>query len=556
MPMKHDDAMTRRRNPAVCEVLDHRRLLAAVTSGQTVTASLAFPGQVQTYDLLVGAGQPIVVAVGETSAQAFAPSVTIRNPSGSVIASGSGAIGTLVRTNATVGGIYRIDVGDVGGNDVGTYRVTAFTTGAQQTDDENAGVIESGRRRPSDIAPGDLDVWYVDSPGGQSLFTTATDNAAGNPANPSAFIFAPNGTLLAEGTNEIGIILESSLSLPGLYYIVVYEGGADETGRYALSNVVISGPQYSGDPDAAPLGVGVTRAGDLPIGDLDAMPITGFAGRTVAASMTATTGNLQPELLLVDDAGTVVGTASGSTTASLNVTAPSDGRYWLVTRDRAATGGGTYNIRYDLIDPTAPTLTDGILTIAGSDDADTIGIWNDGSTLRVRTNGRTYPFLTPAPATTWWTSQPPRSTRTPSAPTATTRCSAGPETTRSPVAPDETACSVASGMTASTAPPDATSSTAKVATTGSTAAPATTSSTAAGTSTDYSVAKETTTSPAGPATTSSTAIPATTPSRAARGTTSSPAETVATSSSATPAPTPSAVSPATTCSSLSTASST
>lgn len=390
--MKHDDAMTRRRNPAVCEVLDHRRLLAAVTSGQTVTASLAFPGQVQTYDLLVGAGQPIVVAVGETSAQAFAPSVTIRNPSGSVIASGSGAIGTLVRTNATVGGIYRIDVGDVGGNDVGTYRVTAFTTGAQQTDDENAGVIESGRRRPSDIAPGDLDVWYVDSPGGQSLFTTATDNAAGNPANPSAFIFAPNGTLLAEGTNEIGIILESSLSLPGLYYIVVYEGGADETGRYALSNVVISGPQYSGDPDAAPLGVGVTRAGDLPIGDLDAMPITGFAGRTVAASMTATTGNLQPELLLVDDAGTVVGTASGSTTASLNVTAPSDGRYWLVTRDRAATGGGTYNIRYDLIDPTAPTLTDGILTIAGSDDADTIGIWNDGSTLRVRTNGRTYPF--------------------------------------------------------------------------------------------------------------------------------------------------------------------
>ena len=384
--------MPRRRSPAFCHDLEPRRLLAAVISGQTVSGSLLSAGQIDSYELSVAANQPIVVAAGELATSSFAPSVTIRNPNGTVIATGSGSIGTLVRASATVAGTYRIEIGDEGNNDTGSYQLTAFTTGLAQTDDDNAGAIESGRRRPSDISPGDLDVWYVDSPGGQSLFTTVADNAVGSPANPSALIFAPDGTLLAEGTNENGIILEAALSSPGRYCIVVYEGGADESGRYALSNVVLSGPQYSGDPDAAFLDPGVTRSGDLPIGDLDAMPISGIGGQTIAASMTATGGTLQPELLLVDDNGNVVARAGGSTSATLRVTAPSNAQYWLVTRDRNASGGGTYDIRYDLVEPTAPTLAGNILTVTGTDAADTIGIWNDGNTLRVRINGRNHSF--------------------------------------------------------------------------------------------------------------------------------------------------------------------
>lgn len=390
--MNHDDAMHRRRPPVLCEPLDPRRLLAAITSGQTVTASLLAPGQLDSYELLVAAGQPIVVAVGETSNQSFAPIVTIRNPSGSIIASGSGSVGTLVRTNATVSGTYQVVVGDVGDNDIGSYRLTAFTTGPSQTDDDNAGAVESGRRRPSDIAPGDLDVWYVDAVGGQTLFVTVADNAAGNPANPSAFVFGPDGSLLAEGTSEAGVNLDVGMANAGRYYIVAYEGGSDESGRYAFSSVVLPGPQYAGDPDTQPLDLGDTRAGDLPIGDLDAVPVSGFAGQIIAATMTATSGALQPQLILVSPSGQILSSSSGTKSARVQVIAPRDGQYWLVTRDRTGGGGGTYDIRYDLIDPLAPTLNDGILGLSGTAGNDAIGIWNDGSTLRVRMNGRSYPF--------------------------------------------------------------------------------------------------------------------------------------------------------------------
>lgn len=390
--MYDDDAMQRRRPPAIFEALDPRWLLASLSSGQTVTAEMLAFGQVDRYELLVAAGQPIVVAVGETSAQAFAPVVTIRNPSGAVVASGSGPVGALVRANATVAGRYQLEVADVGNDDIGVYRLTAFTTGATQRDDDNAGAIESGRRRPSDIMPGDLDVWFVDAVGEQTLLVTLADNAAGNPANPSALVFGPDGTLLADGSGENGFNRDVRMSAPGRYYVVAYEGGGDEDGRYAFSSVVLAGPQYTGDLDALPLEPGVNRQGDLPIGDLDAMPVSVHAGQTLAATFTATGGTLQPEVILLGRNGEIVAAGSGETSARVQTVAPRDGQYWLVTRDRTAGGGGTYDIRVDLFDPAVPSLRDGVVSISGTPGNDTVGVWNDGSTLHVRTNGRSYPF--------------------------------------------------------------------------------------------------------------------------------------------------------------------
>ncbi|HMO24780.1 MAG TPA: hypothetical protein PKB10_00775, partial [Tepidisphaeraceae bacterium] len=62
-----------RNQDALIDPLEPRWLLAALTSGQTITGTLATAATVDVHTIQATAGQPIVVAVGETSTQAFDP---------------------------------------------------------------------------------------------------------------------------------------------------------------------------------------------------------------------------------------------------------------------------------------------------------------------------------------------------------------------------------------------------------------------------------------------------------------------------------------------------
>ncbi|HMO24781.1 MAG TPA: calcium-binding protein, partial [Tepidisphaeraceae bacterium] len=319
--------------------------------------------------------------------------IQIVAPGGGSVGSASGETGALLNVVAPTTGTYEIRVSDAGSNDTGSYRLTAFTAAATQTDDDNAGPLESGRRRPSDILPGDLDVWYTDLSPGQNFFLTVADNSPNDPGDPSVFVFAPDGSMVASQTSSTGFNLTIAPTQTGRYYVVVYENGQNNDGRYAIASVTAPGQQYAGDPDSLPLTPGETRNGDLPTGDLDAWVIPTNAGATLSFNFARATGNLAPEILLISPDGSIVATDSGATSASIEHIAQQTGDYYLLARSINAQTGGTFNLQFNQTPgSTGPVLNNNILTITGTAAADLIGLWFDGTQLITRINGVNFSF--------------------------------------------------------------------------------------------------------------------------------------------------------------------
>jgi Ca2+-binding RTX toxin-like protein len=380
----------------VVDALEPRWLLAALTSGQTITGTLETAATVHTHTIQATAGQPIVAAVGETTTQAFDPSIQIIAPGGASLGSAGGETGVLLNVIAPTTGTYEIRVSDAGSNDTGTYRLTVFTPAEVQTDDDNAGPLESGRRRPSDIVPGDLDVWYTDLTPGQNFFLTIADNSTNDPGDPAVFVFAPDGSTVAGQTSSTGFNLTIPATQTGRYYVVVFENGQNNNGRYAIASVTAPGEQYTGDPDSVPLIPGETRNGDLPTGDLDAWVIPTTAGDTLSFTLTRATGNLAPEIILVAPDGSIITTDNGATSASIEHVADQTGEYYLLARSINAQTGGTFNLQFNQTPGSSggngPVLSNNILTINGTAFADLIGLWFDGTQLVTRINGENFSF--------------------------------------------------------------------------------------------------------------------------------------------------------------------
>ncbi|MBC7784264.1 MAG: hypothetical protein H7144_10525 [Burkholderiales bacterium] len=329
--------------------LEPRQLFAVLTPGQTVTTTISVIGQQKNWTVPLVAGRAVTVAAGDLGTGSFATQLSLINPSGAVVATNSGNAGAFVTTTALVTGTYTVRLSDVGNNQTGSARVTAFYYASSITDSDDAFAAESGRRRAATIQPGDLDVWTLSASQAQFLSTVATENRSGDVLGIGVQLIGPHGKIVQQKSSDKGVKIDVSNSAAGKYYAVVYEPGSNATGRYGISFARAPGTQYAGDPDTAtPLPANTTRYGDLPGGDIDIFAITIAAGKKLSATVARTTGLLSPELLLIDPTGKVVATVNGSTTATLNYTAVSAGKYWLVARDREADNGGQFSIKYTL----------------------------------------------------------------------------------------------------------------------------------------------------------------------------------------------------------------
>src|SRR5437868_1254173 len=92
---------TRRRfRVAVAELLEPRRLLAAIASGQTISSSISPGSEVESYTFNGTVGGSIIVTVGDTSGNAFYPLVELFTPTGTRLAAGSGQVGASVANYA------------------------------------------------------------------------------------------------------------------------------------------------------------------------------------------------------------------------------------------------------------------------------------------------------------------------------------------------------------------------------------------------------------------------------------------------------------------------
>lgn len=329
------------------DALEPRRLFAVLTPAETVSASITTVGQFKEWTLPLVAGRAVAIAAGDTGTTNFAPALSLIDPSGKTVSTSSGDKGAFISTTSLVTGTYKVRMKDVGNDQKGTARLTAFYYAPTITDSDDAFTAESGRRRASTIQPGDLDVWTINASSSQFLSALVAENKSGDAIGVGLQIVGPDGKLIKNTTNDKGAKIDVQGSKSGKYYVIVYEPGQDATGRYGITFAQTSAPQYTGDPDTATaLAKDELRNGDLPAGDYDIFSINMMAGQTISATLSRTTGSLDPELLLIDSTGKIIASNNGSPGVTLTATVPSKGTYYLLLRDREADDGGQYSIRY------------------------------------------------------------------------------------------------------------------------------------------------------------------------------------------------------------------
>jgi hypothetical protein len=334
---------------SLIDSLEPRRLFAALTPGQTISASITTVGQYKEWTLPLVAGRAVAISAGDAGTTSFAPGLSLIDPAGKTVSTSSGDKGAFISTTSLVTGTYKVRMKDVGNDQKGSVRVTAFYYAPTITDSDDAYIAESGRRRASTIQPGDLDIWTINASNSQFLSSLAVENKAGDPIGVGMQMIGPDGKLIKNTTSTMGTRVDVQGSKKGNYYVMIYEPGQDATGRYGITFAQTSAPQYAGDPDTAtPLSRDTKRVGDLPAGDYDIFALNLSAGQGIAVSFARTTGSLDPELLLIDSTGKVIASNNGSPGVTLSATVSSGGSYYLLLRDRESDDGGQYAVQYGL----------------------------------------------------------------------------------------------------------------------------------------------------------------------------------------------------------------
>src|SRR3954467_11587582 len=94
------------------DLLEPRRLFAALTNGATLSSTISSAAEVDTHTISVTAGQQIIVALGDAGATAFDPQVQLRTPSGGTVRTDSNETGVFYKVTATETGTYELRISD------------------------------------------------------------------------------------------------------------------------------------------------------------------------------------------------------------------------------------------------------------------------------------------------------------------------------------------------------------------------------------------------------------------------------------------------------------
>jgi hypothetical protein len=343
--------------------------MSAITSGQTITASIAAKAEIDTYTINGVAGGSIMATVGETvSGSALAPLIKLLSPTGTTLTLASSATGsTITQLNLPTTGTYKVTVQDYYGTGTGGYAVTAVSIGAgiSLNSGGDGGAATSAATRTAAIGVGDIDAFTLNGVAGGSLMATVGETTAGSSLSPLIELYSPTGQRLTLASSATGsTITQLNLPATGTYTITVRDYYGTGTGGYAITPVSI-GPGIAQDSggDAGATTSALTRSASIGIGDIDVFTISGVAGGTMMATVGETTAGstLSPLIELYSPTGTrltLASSATGSTITQLNL--PATGTYTITVRDYYGTGVGGYAM-------TPVSLASGIAQNAGGD---------------------------------------------------------------------------------------------------------------------------------------------------------------------------------------------
>jgi|GEM_PF-3216476 len=231
------------------------------------------------------------------------------------------------------------------------------------------GAIRPGQTRSGEItipSPNDSFTFY----GNEGDCVIITMSVTSGDLGPKIVLYDPDG-IKEEDQATLGEsvqIADYRLLKTGMYTIICSDILQSQTGKYKLSlNKIPGNPLWWDDPDGGEIESGKTSGGQIAhVSSADCFRFTGTQGNTVVITMTNTSGELGPKIVLYDPDG--IGEADDATLGESAQISDHQllktGTYTVVCSDLLDTTTGTYNLSLTKIPPSdlglvAPLPNDG-----------------------------------------------------------------------------------------------------------------------------------------------------------------------------------------------------
>lgn len=333
-----------------------------ITSGQSVTGSIAGPSYQEVWTFTGTAGDRILISAAPTGGT-LVTQIRLSNPSSSEVLNTT-AYQTDYKLLAS--GTYTLTIQDQGLSHTGTYSLTFIdiTSGSlTSAGDADGGAIASAATVTGQVnAVTDLDAFTFSGVAGNRVLIDAVATS-GPSFNTTLFLYPPSGGA-AEVITYSNDGIDAQLAATGTYTVVVADYASTHTGGYSMTYLNLSaGPLTSGgDPDGGPITSAQVKSGGFQVApDFDAYTFTGTAGNRILITTMPTGGTSTPLVSLYPPGGgpAVIG-SSGSNRNDYQLL--QSGTYTIVINDNGLNDTGTYDLSLLNITAgprTAPADSDG-----------------------------------------------------------------------------------------------------------------------------------------------------------------------------------------------------
>jgi large repetitive protein len=356
------------------EALECRRLLAAITSGETQSGTLGVVGEQDDYTFTAAAGETAIIATAEsTVGSTLSLRIQLLSPSNAILFNtfGSVAAGGTV-TNLPAAGTYTIRVLDTG-TATGNYLVSLAKLGGTHVDGGDDGAISSGEYISSTTTAADIDIYTINANAGGSLSISAGELSSQSLLMQVA-IYSPTGAQLYNSANDTQAATLVNLPASGTYHVVIYDSGFNDVGTYNAT-VVVAPSTQTVDADSGSLVSGVRRTGSIAAGDADVYTVVAPVNGSIVFSIAeanAPSAAFGPRVEIFSPTGARVFSTAAATGTADTLTSTVSGTYVFVIQDSGGDAVGDYALTAVVSGASQPTDPDSGAVASGSTRLGTI----------------------------------------------------------------------------------------------------------------------------------------------------------------------------------------
>ena len=368
------------------------RTQGALTNGAIHTGSIASSDETDSWTIVAGQGDRIVVQIAEISGGAgFTPKIELVAPDGTSLGASSGGVAARLDLQAPINGMFTVAVTDANHTGAGSYRLElaqvpgAFTVAAG----DEGGALTNGANHQAVLEVGDMDLWTFTAVSGDRIIVQIGETSGGAGFTPMIELFAPNGARLGGNSGGVTARLDSQAAVGGTYTVLVSDFNPNGVGSYRLRLAQVPATLVvpAGDEGGA-LTNGANQQGTIDVGDLDMWTFTAAKGDRIVLQVGELSGasGFTPMMEVLGPDGARLGNDSDSLVARLDLQADLSGAYTVLISDLSGSGTGSYELHLaqlpgELVVPTGDEgggLLDGVDT-DGSIVLGDLDLWTFGA---------------------------------------------------------------------------------------------------------------------------------------------------------------------------------